>query len=58
MRTQIRLNPEKLSNVVKSNLVEFFGKNLTPDLIDTLTKQISTTVNDYVMKFEEGCEVQ
>jgi len=44
----IQFNMERLGNVVKSNLVQFYGEPLTPDLIEKLTARIAETVNEFI----------
>lgn len=46
----IQVNLDRLSNVIKSNLVGFYNQPLTPDIIETLTQQIAETVNEFLNK--------
>jgi hypothetical protein len=47
-RPSIRLNSEKLSTLLKSNISCHFNKNLDQELIDTLTKQIVESIDFFL----------
>ncbi len=44
----IRLNNEKLTTLLKSNISCHFNKNLDQELIDTLTKQIIESIEFFL----------
>jgi hypothetical protein len=44
----INLNHEKLSNIIRGHLCIYFNKTLNADDIDTLTKHLIDSIDDFM----------
>lgn len=42
------LSIENLSNMIKSNLIAFYGKPLNSEVIESITLLIIETINDFI----------